>query len=570
MTTKIKTPHAAIIIWNYVDRIDATGSKADQDNKVEQQIVSTLSLSNLQTYKCKGDPVGKFHVALAPTRNWVSAIVPGSWCAIMMSNKPIDEAALKKADKDLIKMVGKIDSVRVDVTTDADGARQTRYLMSGEDWGHIFNNIIYIDPLISDVQDPNNSQGNVLFQQLMTAFNSVQGNTVRMFTVRTNMHLLMSLMGRGLSVPDAVRMPKAVYDFEMPSQMTQFFGFVNPTGLPNADTKITSFLNMQFGVLRSSEGVYSDAYTGNGWINPFSLAGTHTFWEVLLDNSNHALNEMYTEINWTGSGPQLTLYNRVKPFCYRDQPVSGSSESLRSKFQNIITHRLDDGLISSVNAGVAWKDKYNFIEIKPEMAEFQIYDNFYKTKSQAYERDNGGHRTFSREGFRPLLFSIKQIPLPSGKDANGDVGVDQFTSGLIAPWVNTMKEWYFDNHKLLNGRIQMTGSTEYIAVGNNVMFNADLIGLNHNLNSGATKRSGDMFVLAHVESVKNDFSVNSDGARQFTTTIEFVRGILVDANKNLIGEGGLDTDSTKLTVQDTRATANVVANSEDSFIVKPK
>src|SRR6188768_1878622 len=132
-TSRIKTPHAAIKIWNYVDRVGIDGTNPVRANTINEEIISTISCTGIQTYKTKSDPVGTFSFSLAPTRNWTATITPGSWCVIMMSNEVITKESFKKADPKLVKMFGKIQDVRVEVGIDDSGARQTRYLVSGQD-----------------------------------------------------------------------------------------------------------------------------------------------------------------------------------------------------------------------------------------------------------------------------------------------------------------------------------------------------------------------------------------------------------------------------------------------------
>ena len=65
---------------------------------------------------------------------------------VMMSNKPITEESFIRPDRELVKMVGRIESVRTEVNVDGTGTRSTRYFVSGQDWGSVLNNTIYIDP----------------------------------------------------------------------------------------------------------------------------------------------------------------------------------------------------------------------------------------------------------------------------------------------------------------------------------------------------------------------------------------------------------------------------------------
>lgn len=559
MSFAIETPHAAIKIWNYVDRITDTGALASKANKVDEVIISTLSLMNIQTSKSKGEPVGSFNFMLAPTRNWVSVITPGSWCVILMSNEPITKDSFQKADKKLVKMFGRIDTVRVEVSVGDDGARRTRYMVSGQDWGSIFNNIFYIDPLIKDPTQSETNQGNSLDVQITENLLS-KNNTASLFDIRSNLQLLLSVFGKPLQIPDTERLGKLTHNIVIPREAVKFFGFVNAQGNAGGSTDLTKTISLQTGALTSSEGKYSTNVThGSGTIDPFSLVGQHSLWSLLMDNCNYALNEMYPEFRWLGDDkPQLTLYSRIKPFSFQKTPIKGIDSSMRSKFKNIVTHKLHSEHISLVNAGINWKDKFNFVEIKLDFSEFKLHDQAVKFKSQAYqEKANGATATdiFDREGFRPLIYSIKQMPIP--KDGKFS---DDFAEAMINKWVNLIQEWYFDSHRLLNGRLVMTGSSEYIPVGDNVLFDAELVGISHNYNSASVPKKK-CYVLAHVESVQHTFTVDEEGAREFKTIIQFVRGIIVDEGKNLIGEGTIDTLSTSLQLSDSKNSITTVSSS---------
>lgn len=556
---KIETPHAAVKIWNYVDRITEKGAQQNKANQVKEEIISTLSLMNIQTFKSKGDPVGTFNFTLAPTRNWVSVITPGSWCVIFMSNEKITKETFETADKSFVKMFGRIDNVRVDVSVDADGSRNTRYLVSGQDWSSMLNNVFYIDPLVSDPSEAQNREGNALYVQIIKHLFS-KDNTPSLFSIASNLQTLLSVFGKPLDLPDTTRLAKPTYNVTLPSEAVRFFGFIDAQNSETLTTDLTKIITLQTGSLNSSEGKYDTSVRdGGGWLNPFSMVGQHTLWSILMDNCNYALNEMYPEFRWLDDKPQLTLYSRIKPFSFQDNPVEGIDTQLRANFRNVVTHRLHDETIISVNAGTNWRDKFNFIEIKPDLSEFRIHDVAVKLKSQAYQKEPGGEAAatdvFDREGFRPLIYSIKQIPIELGAETADKLDVE-----LLNKWANMLQEWFFNTQRLLNGRIIMTGSTEYIPVGDNVMFDAGLVGVSPNYNSAAPSAGrSKCFVLAHVESVQHTFTVDSDGARSFQTMIQFVRGIIVDENKSLIGDGCIDTLSTDLQYPDSRNSITMVS-----------
>lgn len=548
----IRTPHAAVIVWNYNDRINSEG--AIDINAVEQTIISTVSCISIQTAKSKSSPAGSFQLVLAPYKNWVSTLTSGSWCCIMMSNKPITAAMLKKADPETVKMIGKIETVRVDTAVNpADGSRQTRYLVSGSDWGHIFNNVLYIDNLLASANDPQ-LQGNGAAVAMRNALFG-NGNSPQSFAVKDNLKSLVNIFGNNLggftkAGDDINRLAKSSYDFIMPKPMVDFFGFIGPNGSANKAEMLNKVLNIQTGRLTNVDQ-YEEKPEAFGFIDPFSLQGTNTFWQILLDNSNPALNEMYNEINWKDSGPALTLFNRIKPFSYKKTNNDASANNIRSIFQNIKTHEIDSVEVISVNAGTNWRDKYNFVEIKPQFQDFNIIANWQKQKTQ--EKDE---KAFNREGFRPLIVGTKQFPVSPGKS-------NAFDPNGLRAWAKLLREWYFDTHRLLNGTLIMTGTTEYIAVGNNIRFDAGLINPTPNINSASNNAKKNKFILAHVENVTHSFTVNNEGAREYITTVQFVRGIIVSDNNTLVGEGALDRFADAMILEEEVNTTNTITTSEN-------
>lgn len=553
--TEIATPHAAVLVWNYNDRISGDVDGTIDEEGINFQLISTVSCISIQTSKSKGSPAGSFQLVLAPFKNWVSTLTAGSWCAILMSNKPITEKDVKvRANLDQVKMFGKIETVRVDVSTNpADGSRQTRFLVSGTDWGHIFNNVLYIDNLINATNDPatlGNSAAVAIRNALMG-----KGNTPKSFSVADNLTSLLNIFGNNLegfteAGKDINRLAKSSYDFILPKEVANYFKFVGPKG--DTSRVITRLLKLQTGKL-ISYNKYKEISDSFGYIDPFSLQGTNTFWQILLDNSNPTLNEMYCEMEWDANGPQLVLYNRIKPFSFKKTSnFVSSSNALRSSFLHIKTHKLDPISIISINAGTNWRDKYNFIEIKPQFSDFAIYGNWIKTKSQVYDE-----AAFNREGFRPFITGTKQFPVSPDSSGKASFEPEQLTS-----WTKLLSEWYFDTHRLLNGTLTMTGQNEYIAVGNNIKFPAELINPTPNINSKTNKDKKNKHILAHVENVNHSFSISEEGARSYITTIQFVRGIIVNDNNSLVGEGSLDQYNDEMTQTQERNLTNTITVSD--------
>lgn len=555
----IRTPHAAVIVWNYDYRVNTKGV-TDAIYKINEMIISTVSLISVSTNKTKSNPAGTFNFKLAPTRNWVSVLTPGSWCAILMSNEPLDESSFKRAKARQVKMLGRIETVRVDVSVDREGARHTEYVVSGQDWGAIFNNTVYVDPIVQDPADQGKTMANALYQQFSQNVFS-DNNDPLAVNVPKNLNSILSILGNPLKLPETDRLAKATHEVSLPSEVTNYFKFGDATKDVSSSTKFTELLALVWGPLKEYD-IYDQSepdQTGTGWLDPFAMTGQHSLWSILQENSNYAMNEMFPEMFWPtdDNGPVFLLYNRIKPFSYTDEPISPDKidTSMRSKFQYIACHKLEDEAVINVNAGTNWADKFNFIEIKPDINELNVLGVLLKAKSQAYQGSNASSDIFSREGFRPIIFSIRQLPF------NKKSSTDPIQGDLLSKWTHLAKEWYFDSHRLLNGTIVLHGSSEYIPVGDNIMFDAGLINVTSNYNSVSLKKSP-IYILAHVETVQNDFSVSHDGARSFQTTIQFVRGIFVNGEKQLIGEGTIDTLASALAKFDSKNSRTIHTTAE--------
>lgn len=571
----IKTPHAAVIVWNYNDRLSAKGLNGANEEDINEVIISTISLMSITTSKSKSEPVGTFNFTLAPTRNWVSVLTPGSWCAILMSNDPIVENSFKSVSATQLKMLGRIDAIRANVSVDSDGTRFTTYSVQGRDWGQIFENIIYVDPIVQDQSDPGGTQANALYQQLVGAVFD-NNNNPHILSVPKNLYTIMSVLGHPLRLPETDRLAKATHEVSLPEKVVKFLydtaspGSVDlslPFNEPSSRSKPRSkkfmeLLSLIWGPLKDSgEDEYDNSnplQTGLGWLDAGSFVGQHTIWSILQDNCNYAMNELFTEIRWKDNVPDFRLYSRIKPFSYTDAPASEGliSLAMRSKFQNIASHLLDTEAVMNVSAGVNWADKFNFLEIKPDLNELSVLGVTLKDKSQAFQGGNSTSDVFNREGFRPMFFSVKQLPFDTAADNR------PIDASLLQKWVNLAKEWYFDCHKFLNGTVTMYGTNEYIPVGDNIMFDAKLIGITPNYNGKSSSVKDTIYVLAHVESVQHSFSVNSEGARTYQTSINFVRGIIVNKQKQLIGSGTVDNLASDLSKEDSKNSITVVSENE--------
>lgn len=548
ITSKVINPQATVLIWNYSDRINANG--AQDPHEIENVIVNSASLLSISTSKQKASPAGQFEFRLAPTFNWVGRITPGSWCVILMSqNKRIPELSTNKpgtADEDLVKMLGRIDSVRAVVDVDqSTGARKTTYVITGQDWGSVFDTTLYIDPILrNNMFDRDGAIGQaarVAFDSFLTEWFK---STVKIPSSTQTIHAIIKLWGSPLAStggaidslvgsatnPIKVSSPpmfSSTAQFKLPTPVAEYFQFGD---YGEKSVHFKDVIKVHAGKLSALDQYSGDSEESFGIPNPISFYGANTFWQLLVENSNPVVNELVTDMRWSNKKAELALYSRARPFINRNkfegsgQPIVAKSTS---KFKNVKRTLIPKEDIISINAGTNWRDKINFVEIRtaPSLVQ-ETYESQIKLDSQVVDRV-----ACEREGFKPLIAVATYLPFSTG------------AAGVISPlnameWKFLLKEWHFNTHLMLNGAVSFIGQNQYIAVGENIMIDASILG-DSSINSFQASSKSGAFLLAHIESVSHTFQVEPEGgARTFVTTVQFVRGIISDKDGNMIGVAG--------------------------------
>jgi hypothetical protein len=589
--TAIKTPHAAMIVWNYTHRLSSSDTTYDKLHATDPVMISTASIINIETIKSKSSPAGGFTVTLAPTKNWVSVLTPGSWMVLLMSQDAITASDLPQyngqADPNKVKFLGRIESTRVSVAVDPEsGARRTNYVITGTDWGDVFTTSIYVDPAARDPQSnvvgqsvrllyENYLKTNINFQNWLTSTKNVQILKNFWGTANTSSMLrdLNEKFNKEITQYGDKKVIKATVTMRMPESLSQYFNYFGrstPTyNIAELITVVSGCVYRPTSSKASKDNIYFDVYgtsnDGVGIIEPAKLLGQHTAWELIHDASNEVINEVMCDIRWsiTKKGtlqPILALYKRVRPFTLRNHGGKATGkesdrqrarregwnqltkDGLVAKFWDVRTIKIPVEDVINVDAGTNWRDKLNFIEMMPDTS---MAPDAYKTtgdqiKAQAQEFDENA---FSREGFRPMMGTSRYVAVKDGNPNQPD-------PFIVRTWKYLLREWYFNTHVLLNGTITIMGQNSYIQVGDNVMFDSRIINFTPNINLDGTKATttddNSMFILAHVESIRHSFSVSDTGARMFRTTIEFVRGAVVNSDRRPVTDGRLDlsTDET--------------------------
>jgi hypothetical protein len=308
--------------------------------------------------------------------------------------------------------------------------------------------------------------------------------------------------------------------YKLPIEVSKYMGFGSNFTDP---TKFSELITLYDGVLTSSDYYGGDNQDALGIFDPASIYGQHTFWQLLTDNCNTVMNELVTDLRWEDDVPVCALYKRTKPFLNRTQ-FNGSSLPLvtqnSSMFSDIRRIQIPLEDVININAGTNWRDKVNFVEIRPQWQNVQLnLDAQVKIDSQTFDP-----KAYEREGFKPMITPLYQMPF-------GSDGTPQLLE--VTQWKYLLREWFFNTHLMLNGSMTIIGQNTYIQVGDNVQIDASILGPTV---FNSVQVPGKSYLTAHVENISHQFTVTPEtGARSFITTIQFVRGVFTDQNGLILG-----------------------------------
>lgn len=587
MISKVTNPSGALIIWNYKNRFDANTPNEDP-HSIEQVIINSASLMGMSTQKHKSKPAGNFSCTLAPTKNWTAIITPGSWCALLISRNKISSISqdnIGTANEESFRMLGRIDSCRLAVTVDDDGTRYTQYIVTGRDWGSVFDTKVYLDPVfINSVLSTAGSIGHaarLLLDDLVLSYN--KGN------LPTSTDVVKSLIKIWASISDVIfkksppQPSPAIPGFEdvpsfnfspnssqqgsqelpikqapgdlligtdkvftLPKEVATFMKQGPFTG---AAASFYYLIQLYSGVLTGYDNYDNGHSNDYGIPSTLSLSGAFTLWQILIDNANLILNELVTDIKFVNGDPVFALYKRVKPFInrnlLRDKEGAGRKPQVIkniSKFKHVKRTLIPKEDVISIDAGTNWRQRVNFIEIQFSPSLFSKQHDFNVEGALKAETQLRDDKSYARDGFLPLTYTTNYIVYDNDKE--------NISSTL--EWKYLLREWYFNTHIMLNGVIKFIGQNTYIQVGDNIMIDSSVMG-DTSFNEKQNNSSQLTYLLAHVESISHELQVdNITGARSFITTVHFIRGVITDQNGEILGRDGslqgvLDLEADALT-----------------------
>jgi hypothetical protein len=480
------------------------------------------AIVSVQTQKSKNQPQGTFVITLKPTKEWTKILVPGSWCAIFMSDQPLKSSDLNnqcKADGNggilcPLKMIGMIMAVRVQKARDGNGAYSLTYTITGYDFGYIFTTAIYVNQIFQDDVQNGVIKG-PLSQLSYKKDGDIYGDPaeniqriLRSWSIMSQGGALSFVTGVDSSLqPPPIRM-------KIPQAVCNLLGTGND---------VLQMVNAAIGVDKRTSKVMKAGVNGKSDSFKFKLIGEKAFivWQLITQNTlwgminqylNPTLNEAYCDLHpiatsilpgvnvATSAKLQPTLIVRQIPyntpkFNYYWTTVTSTIPGAPAKYPvtNLVSlpkTTLPSEKVLGYDVGYSEYERVNFVEVNG----FDI--NLTKTSPGAFAYAN-------RPRFEPG--SIKRFGLRPKISLAADYGVIRQIDSTCF-WSPLLMDWWFSCNKYASGTIECIGLLHHIAVGENIQMK-------------------DEEILGHVESVSNTFTVDENGNRIFRTSIEFSRGI---------------------------------------------
>lgn len=544
-STKSYAHDAEVVVFNYQTRateksslqglsVLASGLEPEgADPMATTRISLREAITSIQVSKTKGQPQGTFVITLKPSQEWTKIIVPGSWCAIFMADRPLRQDDISSdAVKDTttgnvlcpLKMLGIIMAVRVQKHRDANGATTLTYSITGYDYGYVFLSSIYINHTFqSDV-----SQGLIKGPFADINFptdNTTYGNpAVNVQRILQGWSILSQSgvpgnLAAGIA-PPSIRMI-------IPDDVADFFGTGN---------EVLQLVSSVIGVDQRDDKVVDVGDDGQSDDFTFKLIGEKFFmiWQLIINNTlwgminqylNPILNEAYCDLHAVeNSDPDsLTAVAEgqtalaLKPLLVvRQIPFntpsydkywedSAANAGTTSKFEvtqyvTLPSTTIPPEKVLGYDIGYSDYDRINFVEVNG-------FDKDLAKNSPGAFNDVNLPRF--EEG------SINRFGLRTKVIFGADYGAVRGNIAETGFWSPLLMDWWFNGNRFANGTIECIGLIEHIAIGENVILDNEKI-------------------LGHIESYTHSFTVDENGNRLFRTQIDFVRGVSSDSTESQI------------------------------------
>lgn len=453
--------------------------------------------------------------------DYLQVFTPGDWVAIYMKSDGKIDPSSSDSDSGL-KMIGIVDNVRyIEIDDPSQGRPRLEYVITGRDFGKVFESDIYFNPLISASKDFSTTLGAKLLEDSIGASKTKAGQSPDQM-IKT---MLKFYLGGGLA-----NSSKTSQQWYVPSQVASLFKTKSPekqdlAGNSKVDLNSVPFyhvLNKEYiGLLNySPDGKFISKSPLLGEIINILAPSSGSVWEALRGYGNTCLNEFIVDLKKTsikGTVNGKPVYNMAPCLQFRQIPYSHSTASEPS----IASTKNGNAINSLVTA----KEKATFSHLPRHVIQSTDVKQKNIGKSD-YERINAVVVTPGAFNKEPIVEAFRMvINTPSVErygtkilNVQSSYGAgDQEFKSHAGKCVSLLCDWFMKAHLLYNGTIVATGTDEFVEIGQNLFIE-------------------DVKQLFHIEGISYIYEIEqSTAATTYNTEFQVSRGVrLIDGKTQFI------------------------------------
>jgi len=395
-----------------------------------------------------------------------------------------------------LKFFGIIENVRyVEVDNPDTGHPRLEYIVTGRDFGKVFDMNIYFNPMID-----NKSISAVLGAKFLTSAKKAFGTTERTpdFVIKK---LIDFYIGNKLSINNQ--------GWFLPNSMAGVF-----SSFSREKFKSRAFIDIlnldRIGLHQCSKGVFSGVKDLMGGVLVSSMPSSGSVWSILQNFQNALLNEMYTELEVKNGKLVPSLVMRQLPFSNKKKDdtniFKANTGSLtdyvntgsKTFFVDLPQVEVESADIKQKNVGKSDFERINHIIVTPRALD-QSFDPLYISSINT--------PSIQRHGLRSLQGQTQYVFLKNDK---ADKNKGAFP--VVRNSVSLLQDWFFLGHNFYNGTIVIDGRDSFIGLGQNLHIT-------------------DAQQLFHIEGYTHTYEVNPNGVVYYSTELSVSRGQAWDGRK---------------------------------------
>lgn len=518
--------------------ISGTATKSSKGNLQQQdRVVVRNDVARCTITKTKGNSSGTFSLTLKRGKqvkdgviqpkdvDYLKLIHPGDWIMIYMKKGGTVDTNSNSVNSGL-KFLGIVENVRyVEVDDPNRAAPRLEYIITGRDFGKVFENEIFFNPTV------NNQTIQTLLgaKFLSDGKDSIAGDNRAVSTYTPDQvikNLVSFYLGGNYSSLNSNNQT-----WYVPKLLARTF---KPNLKVKGEVSFVDVLNTsRIGLHRydlNHNFIKADPLPGAALIK--SLPATGTVWSILQFLQNAAINEMYTELVKDKNGnlqPSLVMRqlpfsnysgNETHAFTANARPVNKGgkatripdrvADSQKTFFVNLPILSIVSSNIKQKNVGKSDHERLNHVIISPKIDQ-TTYDILYAT---AYNVPS-----VQRHGLRSLQQQTSYV------FSNQDPRI------YLERCVNLLVDWFFLSHQLFNGTIVIDGVNDHLEIGTNLFIS-------------------DAQQLYHIEGYTHSYEIADDGRIIYNTELQVSRGQVFNASRrasSFIGPSAIDREPTTIT-----------------------